>query len=356
MPQIRLFIGDRDAEFLDRLSSYIYRNKGNQFILELFTDPVKFEDWLNSDGKADFIAVSSSFLDELPVRPDPSKTLVLIDSPESLIPEEFNAVDKYISAERLIKEIISLVADKLPLRNYKDKSCCSAVYLVLYADGSDFYNPLAHSIAYLKAVDGSSSFYLNLDELSNTDSYFQGNNQKGLSEMLYYIKAKKSNLALKAEACTSKDINYGLYFMKGHQNPDDIRSMTPDECALLINSIIERSCYESVIVSRAFIQDKILPVLLNLAEKIFVTSSNFPSSLERLNKISELLSGMGDTNGTELTIGDKVCFCINSVCRTNEFYRLNNFKKIFLPHPFAENCCFPPSNEYLSAIKDLLEQ
>lgn len=85
--------------------------------------------------------------------------------------------------------------------------------------------------------------------------------------MLYYIKAKKSNLALKAEACTSKDINYGLYFMKGHQNPDDIRSMTPDECALLINSIIERSCYESVIVSRAFIQDKILPVLLNLAEK-----------------------------------------------------------------------------------------
>lgn len=87
MPQIRLFIGDRDAEFLDRLSSYIYRNKGNQFILELFTDPVKFEDWLNSDGKADFIAVSSSFLDELPVRPDPSKTLVLIDSRKVLYPK-----------------------------------------------------------------------------------------------------------------------------------------------------------------------------------------------------------------------------------------------------------------------------
>jgi len=169
--------------------------------------------------------------------------------------------------------------------------------------------------------------------------------------MLYYIKAKKGNLVLKAEACTTADASYGVHFMKSHQYPEDIRNMTSEECNLLIRSIIERACYETIIVSRAFGLDENLPVLLSLAGKIYITSSNCRSSLERLNKISELLPGL---TGMEPETNDRICFCINSVFRTNEYFSLNNFRKIFLPDPFAEKCGFPPSDEYLSAVGNLL--
>ncbi|NMA66312.1 MAG: hypothetical protein GX957_08760 [Clostridiaceae bacterium] len=346
MPQIRLLIADKDSMFLDKLSNYIYKNRGSNFLLELFTDPKKFEDWQRKNGKVDLIAVSSSFLYELSVKPDPINSIVLIDSPESLIPQEYNVINKYISAEKLIKEIISVIADKLELNSYKDKNDLGTVYLVLYADGSDFYNPLAQSIACIKAINGSSTFYLNLDELSHTDSYFTGSNEKGLSEMLYYIKTKKSNLILKSETCTSKDINFGLDFMKGHKNPDDIRNMTPDECILLIETIKERSCYENIIVSRAFTPDKTLSVLIKLAGKIYITSSNFYSSLERLNRISESLPD----------INEKVYYCINSICRMDKYYKIDNLRKVFLPDPYPGKCCFPPSNQYFTAVKSLLAQ
>ena len=63
---------------------------------------------------------------------------------------------------------------------------------VFYADGSDAFNPFAQALAYYKASEGDKIIYLNLDEFSNTDLFFSGNNDRGLSELLYYIKSKKT--------------------------------------------------------------------------------------------------------------------------------------------------------------------
>jgi len=218
MSQIRLVIADKDILYLEKLSAYLQKNKACSFYLELFTDACKFIEWLGSGKNADLLVISSSLYNELTEKPSNKNILLLKDCAESLVPQGIYSINKYSPADRIMKEILSLCADYIPGEINEDNKN-GRINLFLYADGSDVMNPLSQGFAYINAVRGKKVFYLNLDEFSNTDSYFISNNTMGLSEMLYYVKSRKENLSLKAEVCTSCDVQTGIYFMKGHNNP-----------------------------------------------------------------------------------------------------------------------------------------
>lgn len=354
MSQIRLLIADRDTMYLEKLSAYLQRNKYTQFSIELFTIPEKFMDWVNKGEKADLLLISSSFLSDLPAGPGPDNTVILRDSPESLLPDGYRSINKYQPADNLMKELISLFADRLPAGSRKSEGSGN-IHLVLYGDGSDIYTPLAQTLAVIKAGN-KPSFYINLDEFPNTDDYFSGSNTKGLSEMLYYIKARKENLSLKAEACTSRDSNRGVDFMKGHKNPDDVAKMDASECESLISSVRERGCYDDIIISRAFRKDEILTALLSMASKIYITFSDYNSSVSRMAKISEYMSMLAQENPG---LAEKTLFCMTLTGKktlSNINIDISGFRKFVLPSPYEDEVWDQPGIDYIDAVKTMLEQ
>lgn len=355
MSQIRLLLADRDPMFLEKFSNYLNKNKKIRFILELFTDPFMFESWIASGGTADLIVVSSSFFFELSNKPE-NNIVILKDSPESMIPKDYKSINKFSSAENLMKEILSLCADKIP-QNLYDRKESGNVHLVLYADGSDCYNPFAASIAYIKSRNSKSVFYLNLDEFSDTDCYFTGTNPKGLSEMLYYVKSQKENLFLKTEVCTSKDSNYGIDFMKGHGNPEDISLLTPNECNILLNSILSRGFYDDIVISRAFRIDEILPVLLKESTRIYVSALDYNSSIARLRKIAELLPVLTEINQLDKDISDRITFCVTAFKKQPTEINLSGYRPVWLPNPVMDNLgSFPPTIDYINTLNSILDR
>ena len=356
MPQIRLALADLDQIFLEKFSAYLQKNKSTHFQLELFTSPAKLENWLDKGEKADLMAISSTFLSKMEHPPAMKNLVVLKDSPQSQIPQHYITIHKYKPAEWLMKEILSLCADNLPEGNNK-KEISGRIHLVLYADGSDVLTPMAQALAWLYAQNQQPSFFISLDEISNTDSYFTGNNSRGLSEMLYYVKSLKENLSLKAEACTTKDLEYHVDFMKGHHNSEDIEKLSPAECENLIKAIRGRACYSEIILSRAFRDDELLPMLLKEAHSIYVTALDYRPSLDRLSKIANQLNRHEERNA--LALKDKTLLCVTSMGRGHKpiSFEIPGYHKVYLPFPYEEEAgFFPPSKAYQEALESILNK
>ncbi len=356
MSQIKLAIADTDDLFLEKFSTYLQKNKVSGFSLELFTDKNKFADWFRNGGNADLVVVSSSLYNELVEKPDNKNLFLLRDCAESLVPQGIKGMNKYRPADQIMKEILSLCAEYIP-RDINGETRNGQINLILYADGSDALNPLAQGIAYINAVRGKKVFCMNLDEFSNTETFFNSNNTKGLSEMLYYAKSKKDNLSLKAEVCTSYDAATGIYFMKGHNNPEDVKNLNEEELSALIKAVQRSSPYEEIVISRAFLTDSITMKLLNEAHRIYITALNYPSSLDRLQKIRRLISRYEEEKGYQFK--EKVTFCISSIINGQLPVNLDypGFKIINLPYSDnRDSRSSQPSNEYFSALEAALNR
>jgi len=354
MSQIRLVIADRDAVFLEKFGTYLQKNKAYGFCLELFSDKNKLTHWLSSNKTADLIVISSSLYNELAEKPENKNIFLLRDCAESLVPQGINSINKYSPADHIMKEILSLCADYI-LRDINNDSEKGQINFVLYADGSDVLNPLAQGLAYVNAARGRKVFFMSLDELSNTDSYFNCNSTKGLSEMIYYAKSQKENLSLKAEVCTSCDIQTGICFMKGHNNPADVKNINEEELSAIIKAVQRSAPYQEIIISRAFSTDQITTSLLNKAKKVYVSAINYRTSLDRLKRIGDLINGYEDKK--EYRLKEKIVFCIGSIYHDQMPVSCDfpDFNIVNLPYSNSGNSgFFPPSNEYLTALETTL--
>lgn len=353
MSQIRLVLADRDTIFLEKFSAYLLKNKTSSFSLELFSSEIKLEEWLKRGEKADIIAISMALYNDLAEKPERKNLIILRDCPESMLPEGMASIFKYRSANFLMKEILSLSAEQIP-QNINGEKESSNVNLVVYADGSDVLNPFAQGLACIKAEEGHKTLYFSLDEIPNTDSYFTGNNPRGLSEMLYFVKSNKDNLSLKAEACSNLDMGTGVYFFKGHHNPSDIANLTESELSSLIKSINNKSMYDEIIITRGFFYDSLLPVLIRASSRIYIISLNYCTSAIRIKMISSYLTEY--ENESKLKLKDRVVFCVTNISSGNDIEELKsiNYDLFYLSSPLnGNNTAFPTAEKYLSEIRAL---
>jgi hypothetical protein len=353
MAQVSLALADADTLFLKKLSAYLHKSIPH-LSLELFTEPQAFKKWVNKMGDADLVVISAQFYRQLGSIESNNSILLLRDCAGSFLPEKVKSINKYIPAESILKEILSVCAEKIPGYLYHEKGS-GKITTVFYADGSDAFNPFAQALAYYKASEGDKIIYLNLDEFSNTDLFFSGNNDRGLSELLYYIKSKKDNLYLKTEACFSTDITTGISFMKGHNNPDDIKKLSQEEISTLVNIFKNQYSSWQTIISKAFTYDLITSFLLKEASKVYITGLNYPTSIERLKRISAVIIGYEEDE--KIALKDKVVFCISPAANGQRHANncIEGFSTLTLPYwDFESSGLFPPSQYYISQLKEAI--
>ena len=70
---------------------------------------------------------------------------------------------------------------------------------------------MAAACAVHYAMQGKKVLYLNLEKFGSADVFFSGEGQFDMSDIIYTLKSKKTNLALKLESCVKQDIS-GVYF------------------------------------------------------------------------------------------------------------------------------------------------
>lgn len=291
---IRLVLADSDVLYIEKLGAWIIKHMPYQFSIEIVTKQENLQAWVDNGGKADLIAISPTLVTDECSR---MKNVVLLDDgSHPQISEQMARINKFKPAEDLVKDFLTLCADKLPvIMNRFDLK--QRMTLVLYSDGLDVINPVAPIISFMIARKNLKVFYLSLEQIQTSDFYFSTNNNKGFTEMLYYIKSNKENLSMRLDACCSKDVESGINFLKSPSGLFKFEDMDQRDLDSLIAAIRERNLYDELVVAMDLNFDEKFIQALALADRIIFTTSNMPGSFFKLKKImEEIQKQLSETN------------------------------------------------------------
>jgi phosphoribosyl-ATP pyrophosphohydrolase len=299
---IHLVFADSDLPFVEKLSAWMHKNMPRKFVIEVLTSKESMQLWLESGQKADAFLVSPSLYQEN--LQDLTVNVVLLDDgSHPALPDGIPRLMKYQQAPVLVKEILSLCAERMPKVHTKP-SYGHMVTLVIHADG-DSVSPAGPAIATLLAESGRHTLYFSLEQNQATDLYFHGSNTKGLNEMIYYVKSNKVNLSLLLEACCAKD-PCGVDYLKAPPGLFNAMQLTKAEIDRLLQAVLERNIYDEVVIAADLILSEALLHLAKVSDRIVITMVSGPSSGIKLRRILNELDTRQD-DAAELTKKVRLC-------------------------------------------------
>lgn len=121
---------------------------------------------------------------------------------------------------------------------------------------------MAASCAVHFAEKGFRTLYLNLERFGSSDDFFSGDGQFSMSDVIYSLKTKKANLAMKLESCVKHDPR-GVCFFSQAKLALDMLELNVDEILRLISELRLTGSYDRIVLDTEFsLNESTLKVLL----------------------------------------------------------------------------------------------
>lgn len=111
---------------------------------------------------------------------------------------------------------------------------------------------------------------MNLEKFGSSDLFFSAEGQFDMSDVIFALKSKKTNLSIKLESCVKQDVT-GVYFYSQTKNSLDMLELQLEEKTRLVSEIKLSGIYDVVIVDTDFGFDIDNLKFLKLAENIVWT-------------------------------------------------------------------------------------
>lgn len=344
---IHLVFADSDLPFVEKLSAWMHKNMPRKFVIEVLTGRESMQLWIESGQKADVFLVSPSHfqenLQELAVN-----LVLLDDGTHPALPDGIPRLMKYQQAPVLVKEILSLCAERMP-KVHTNPGHGHKITLVIHTDG-DSLSPAAPAFATILAESGRHTLYFSLEQNQATDFYFHGSNPKGLNEMIYYIKSNKENLSLLLEACCARDSS-GVDFLKAPPGLFNATQLIKTEIDRLLQAVSERNSYDEVVIASDLILSEALLHLIKLSDRIIITAVSGPASGIKLRRILNELTARQD-DAAELIKKARL-----SLVKINDYLTdIPQEPKCFITDaPLVHSAASPFTRDYLETLRSLLE-
>ncbi|NJD01903.1 MAG: hypothetical protein FIA99_04745 [Ruminiclostridium sp.] len=261
MGKLTLVIADKDENYLSHLGNYIMVHYSGRFSLHLFSS---FEDlslFLESAGKhADILLYGCSFPEEAIVSEKVHTMIRLSENNTSHSDEDANTIFKYRHTERLIQDILHTYSKSSAGTFIPDGKASAGICAVHSASGGTGKTCIAAGLSMLAARRGLKCLYLNFESTPSTSFYFKGQSERSLSDVIYYLKERGDNLAVKLESGRCCDPASGVHYFLPPESACEFDELTGEDIDLFIGTIRSSS----------------------LADIIFI---DLPSGLSRRNKL-----------------------------------------------------------------------
>lgn len=245
--KIKLAILDKDVNYLKRLVTVFSTKYAEQVEAYSFTDSETALSVLSS-AKIDVLLAGEEFdlnPDSLPKRCGFS---YLVDSPDVSTHNGQTAVCKFQRAELIYRQILGI---------YAEKTASVAGHAV--GDGSaeiiSFSSPaggvgtstLAAACALYFTARGRRCLFLCLEPFGAADQFFSGEGQSDLSDIIFALKSRKVNFAMKLESCVKKS-GQGVYFYSRPKVALDLLELSEEETLHLIDEVRMTGGYDYIIL------------------------------------------------------------------------------------------------------------
>ena len=204
MKNVTLLILEKRKSYGERLAAFLGRQAYSPFNIQLYLEhPISDEKW----KKADLVLITSSLM-ALYGEKVKEGNVCILDESGQIIGMEGRNVYKYQSAGVIYQRLLEFCEENGWMlqgeRNHGKKECVCA----------GIYRPVNNEKSFLKVLEMcrqkgkmGNLLYLNFETVTIFEQYMEGERrQEGLSEIIYYVKQRSSNLGMKVERMAVKEI------------------------------------------------------------------------------------------------------------------------------------------------------
>lgn len=249
--KIKLALLDSDQNYLNRIVTAFSAKYSDKFEIYSFTDCGVALATLAS-ARIDVLIASDTFdinPEQLPKR---CGFAYFVESVDVESVKDQVAICKFQKADLIYKQILSLYSENIgttaSLRTFSEN--CKVICYVSPSGGVGT-STMAAACALYCAAQGRRVLYLNLEKYGSADSFFSGEGQLGMSDIIFTLKSKKANLTLKLESCVKRDYR-GVNFYSQSQIALDMLEVTKEDVLTLLNELKLSGNYDYIIIDMDF--------------------------------------------------------------------------------------------------------
>lgn len=267
--RIKLAILESDQSYLNRIVTAFNTKYADKFEIYSFTDKALALSTLDSN-RIDVLVASDAFDIDITALPKRCGFAYFVDAPDVDQLNDQRAICKFQKADLIYKQILSIYSENsgrvAGLKLGDDHTKVIAFSSICGGVGT---SSLAAAFAVKVANQGKKVLYLNLEKYGSADVFFSGEGQFDMSDIIFALKSKKANLALKLESCVKQD-HTGVCFYSQTKFALDMMELGNEEITRLISELKLIGVYDYIAVDLDFYLSKDILEILRMMNNIVI--------------------------------------------------------------------------------------
>lgn len=289
--KIKLAILEKDKSYLSRIVSAFGSKYVDKLEIYSFTDPEVALATLDS-SRIDVFLASVAFDIDASKLPNRCAFAYLVDSMGIDSLNSQRAICKFQKADQIYKQVLSAYSEKATsIMGFTLGADKGTVIAFASPVGGAGTSTMAASCALHYAKLGYKVLYLNMETFGSADTFFVGDGIFDMSDIIFALKSKKSNLHLKLESCAKRD-SRGVYFFSQPKIVLDRLELTEEEILLLLQELRLSGEYDFVILDMDFsLQRKVMDIYRK-AQMLIIVADGTRTGNVKIQRAYEALATM----------------------------------------------------------------
>lgn len=287
--KIKVALLESDAGYLNRIVSVFSTKYSENLELYSFTDQKAALASLEK-LRIDVFIANECFEIDATYLPRRCGFAYLVDSSDIESVRNQRAIGKYQKVDLIYKQILSIfseITESVATMKFGDDATKIIVFSSI--SGGCGGSTASAACAMNFAARGYKTLYLNLEKFGSAESFFSAEGQFTMSDIIFALKSKKTNLTLKLESCVKQD-STGVFFYSASKYSLDMMELSSDDILRLISEIRLMASYSIVVIDMDFsISKEMLQILRQVNSIIWVGDGSDISNL-KLYRIYQALS------------------------------------------------------------------
>lgn len=147
---------------------------------------------------------------------------------------------------------------------------------------------MAAAFALNCSLNNKSALYLSMEKIPTTDIIFDGEGKYTLTDVVYAVKSKRSNLSMKLESFAITDSANVDYFA-APKNPMDLHEMNDEDVELLISELKSMGLYDFIVIDADFNITPTFKKIIDCSDKTVIVVNDDERSAHKVDRMNELM-------------------------------------------------------------------
>lgn len=305
--KIKLAILGNDLSYLSKIANVFGTKYAEKFEVYSFTDKqVALEEIRNS--RIDIFLADESFTIDTSALPKDCGFAYFVDSSDVDRIKGQQAICKYQRTDLIYREILGLYSEKRGATvELRMGGGSTAVVAFVSASGGAGSSTMAAAYAMRLTAQGRRVLYLDLEKCGSSETIFVGEGQFDMSDIIFALKSKKANIALKLESCVKRDPN-GVFFYSQPKIALDMLEFGSEEIIRFVEELKSTGTYDCIVMDVDFA---------------------ITSDMMRIYRAAQAVVWVGD--GTEVSNGKvrRICTAIEAMQKSSKESMLDSMRLLY---------------------------